>query len=344
MRILITGGSGFFGSYFKKKIVAQDRCVSVDLEPDADKHPNLVSYQVDISDLTSLEHIFREEGPFDIIYHFAAQLAHNLKDQDFLWRSNVLGTKNLCDLSVKYSVKKIIFTSSNCLWGKPFNHLVSEDEPAAPIEIYGRSKLAAEQILLKYKDVINSVIIRCPTIVAAGRLGLLTILFEFIMENRRLWVIGGGLNRYQFIHANDLSDACIKAATPNTTTIYNIGSDNVSTFRETYEYIISKSGSKSKIVCVPRQLTLFLMKIAYFFKLSPLGPYQYKMIAEDFIFDTSKIKLELQWLPTKTNKEMMYEAFEYFKNNRAEIKNRSQVSAHKKISNMGIIRLLKFLS
>ena len=55
-----------------------------------------------------------------------------------------------------------------------------------PIEIYGKSKLAGENLILEeYKDV-SSIIIRCPTIMTAGRLGLLTILFDFVREGRRL--------------------------------------------------------------------------------------------------------------------------------------------------------------
>jgi UDP-glucose 4-epimerase len=86
------------------------------------------------------------------------------------------------------------------------------------------------------------------------------------------------------------------------------------------------------------------MKAAYFLKLSPLGPYQYKMIAEDFVFDTSKIKSKLKWKPTLTNEEMLYKAYLYYHKNLKEIKSRKNVSAHRQSAKMGVIKILKWLS
>ncbi len=86
------------------------------------------------------------------------------------------------------------------------------------------------------------------------------------------------------------------------------------------------------------------MKIAYFLKLSPLGPYQYKMIAEDFVFDTAKIKEKLNWNPTLTNEEMLFRSYQYYHDHLSEIKSRTNVSAHKQVAKMGIIRILKWIS
>jgi UDP-glucose 4-epimerase len=79
-------------------------------------------------------------------------------------------------------------------------------------------------------------------------------------------------------------------------------------------------------------------------KISPLGPYHYKMIAENFLFDTSRIKDRLGWRPTLTNEEMLYRAYEYYQKNRREIESRTDVSAHRQAAKMGVIRLLKWVS
>jgi len=68
------------------------------------------------------------------------------------------------------------------------------------------------------------------------------------------------------------------------------------------------------------------------------------MIAEDFLFDTSKIQRLLHWRPTMTNEEMLWRAYEYYSRNRREIENRRNVSAHRKGAQMGVIRLLKWVS
>jgi hypothetical protein len=86
------------------------------------------------------------------------------------------------------------------------------------------------------------------------------------------------------------------------------------------------------------------MQIAHRLKLSPLGPYQYKMIAEDFVFDTSKIKKAMAWKPTLTNEQVLWRAYNYYSQHREEIMRRKDVSAHKQAASMGVIRLLKWVS
>lgn len=344
MKVLITGGAGFFGGLLKQTLLKNGfDCISVDLENDDYTHSNLISIKCDIRDRNTLENIFRE-NKFDAIFHCAAILAHSVNDKKFLWESNVTGTLNIAELTKKYKVPKVIFTSSNCLWGKSFKREVKEEDIPKPVEIYGESKLKGENILLKYTEDFDVIIFRCPTIIDAGRLGLLAILFEFIEEGRRVWVVGSGDNKYQFIYAQDLIDACIKALNYNKSDIFNIGSSNVKTLKEVYEFVIRKAKTNAKVASLPQSLTLFLMKVFYALKLSPLGPYQYKMITESFIFDTNKIREKLNWEPTLTNEEMLYKAYEYYHINKNDIRTRSNVSAHKQAAKMGIIRLLKWLS
>lgn len=343
-KYLITGGAGFFGSILKQELVKLGHeCISIDLESDSFFHENFKSIKGDIRDRKLLEEIFSQNN-FDAIFHCAALLAHVKSQLKNLWSSNVDGTQNIADFAEKYNVNKIIFTSTNCLWARSFNDLVSENEKPMPIEIYGKSKLEGEKILLAKKNKINSIIFRCPTIMDEGRLGLLGILFEFIDENRKIWMVGDGENKYQFIYAKDLVDACLKALNYNETEIFNIGSDDVKTFNEVYEYVIEKSNSKSKLIHMPKALMEIGMKICYFLGISPLGPYQYKMISANFVFDTSKIKEKLAFMPTLTNEQMLYKAYEYYRQNKNEIRNRKNVSAHKSIAKMGIIKLIKFFS
>ena len=342
--ILITGGAGFFGSILKKELLKQGYfCVSVDIEKDDFQHENFVPILGDVRDKALLKKVF-EKYKFDAIYHCAALLAHVKKDLKNLWSSNVDGTENIVNAAKKYNVNKIVFISTNCLWGQNFDEKVTEDEIPNPIEIYGKSKLAAEKILLSAKDCVNSVIFRCPTIMDEGRLGLLGILFEFIEENRKIWMVGDGKNRYQFVYAKDLAQSCIKALDYNKTDIFNIGSDDVKSFNEVYEYVIEKSGSKSKLVHMPKQFMEIGMQICYMLGISPLGPYQYKMICSNFIFDTTKIKRELGFTSTLKNEEMLLKAYEFYKNNKNTILNRKNVSAHNQVAKMGIIKLIKMFS
>ena len=346
MKALITGGAGFFGTVLKQYLSEKGvESIVYDLVPDTDNVNNTVAIQGDLINESQLEACFRNHSPFDVIFHVAAQLAHSVKDKDFLWRSNVDGTRNIVKMAVKYKVPHLVFTSSNCLWGIPMGRKIVETDPPHPVEVYGKSKWEGEKILLHYNDALNITIIRCPTITDAGRLGLLAILFEFIEENRRVYLVGGGENVYQFIYARDLADACLKAYEKTTTTeLFNIGSDNVKSLKEVYQYVIEKAGSSSKLVSLPKTPTVLAMKLCYALGLSPLGPYQYKMISEGFVFDTQKIKTMLNWKPTLTNEEMLLKAYVYYKENKKLLQGTQDLSAHKRSAQMGIIKLLKYFS
>lgn len=344
--VLVTGSSGFFGGILKRRLLREGHTVvNIDLEQDEDVLDGLVSIQGDLRNADLVKRTFAEHR-FDAVYHIAAQLAHGMKmDKDLLWTSNVDATRLLAETARSAGVRPFIFISSNCLWAANLGHPVSEESDIpAPIELYGKSKLAGEQILQEFTADLDAVILRCPTIMDAGRLGLLAILYEFIDDNKTVWVVGKGDHRYQFIYADDLATACIKAAAYGKSDLFHIGSDNVKTTREIYEIVIRGCGSRSNVRSLPKRPTIAAMKLAHRLRVSPLGPYHYKMIAESFIFDTSRIKERLGWHPTLLNEEMLLKAYEYYSKNRSEIASRRDVSNHRKAAPMGVIRLLKWIS
>jgi len=114
--------------------------------------------------------------------------------------------------------------------------------------------------------------------------------------------------------------------------------------RECYDAVIRQAGSRSRVRSLPKGPTLAAMRLAHLLRLSPLGPYHYKMIAEDFMFDTARIKEKLGWKPTLTNEQVLWRAYQYYSENRLEIEKRRDVSAHRQGVKMGVIRLLKWIS
>ena len=343
---LITGGSGFFGTILSNYLLEKNHnIVNMDIVKPNISHSNYVYHNCDIRNTESLEKIF-SSYKFDGVFHLAAMLAHERKMLKDLWSSNVDGTRNIVNSCLKHHITNIVFTSSNYVWGHSFDKLVTEDEPPSPIEIYGKSKLEGEKLLLSQSS-LHSIIIRCPTIIDEGRLGLLAILYEFVDDNKRLWLVGNGENKYQFIYAKDLAKACELAINYNKSTIFNIGSDDVKSFNYKYQYVVDHSDSTSKLAHFPAGFAKFMMKLCYTLGISPLGPYQYNMISSNFIFDTTKIKQELNWKPTLKDEEMLLRSYIYFHNNKQEIRNRDKndVSAHSREADMGLaIRVLKFFS
>ena len=123
--VLVTGGS-IFGGILKRHLLAEGFSVTnIDIVPDHDQHPSLASVRGDIRDQELVRSIFAS-ARFAAVFHCAAMLAHGHVGHRDLWTSNVDGTKNLAQACRDYSVRKLIFTSSNCLWGRNLGTRFSE--------------------------------------------------------------------------------------------------------------------------------------------------------------------------------------------------------------------------
>src|SRR5579859_7809858 len=120
--ILVTGGAGFFGGILKRRLLSEGhRCVSIDLQSDDDLSPNLTSIQGDIRDRATIDQLFVQHQ-FTSVFHCAAILAHAKHAASFLWSSNVEGTRIVAEAARQHHAERIVFTSSNCLWGQSFAH------------------------------------------------------------------------------------------------------------------------------------------------------------------------------------------------------------------------------
>jgi nucleoside-diphosphate-sugar epimerase len=273
--------------------------------------------------------------------HLAAEIDFAVKDQDSLYSNNVVTTKNAAELAKYLGIKKFIFTSSNSIFLGNKSTYIDADETPVPIDPYGQSKYDGEKLLVAYQNDFLVHILRCPNIIDAGRVGMLSILFDLLKSNATLWVIGGGRIKHQCLYAQDLNLAINKLFKINFTSTHNIGSDNVPSFFEMFNGLISLSGSRSRIRSLPSWVVIPALKFLYKIKLSPMGPYQFRMLTKNFAFDTSRIKSDLNWAPTKNNTEILEIAYEYYLNKKFdESKDASANSAPVK---MGILKFLRFI-
>lgn len=342
-RALVTGGTGYFGGMLSRYLA--DRgidVVSLDRLDDPVPDPRVSYERCDLRAEPDVRSIVERSGPFDAVFHCAALMGHERPTREELWESNVDGTGILARVCADAGIRKIVYTSSICVFGREYLEPVDEDEPTCPVELYGRSKLAGEEVLRACSDRIESDSIRCPTIVSEGRLGLLAIFFEFVREGRKVYLVGDGSNRYQFIHAEDLAEACLLSARTPGTHVYHVGSDRVKTLREVYGAVIEEAGSPSRLVSLPAGPAIAALRFLHAVGVSPLGPYHSRLISGTFVFDTKRIKENLGWAPTRTNDEMLCEAYRYFE--RHDAARSDDVSAHRQGAKMGILRLVKWLS
>jgi nucleoside-diphosphate-sugar epimerase len=338
--VLVTGGSGYFGTVLAEGVLARgDRVRIFDINPPEERVPGVEYVAGDVRDRDALRAAC--EG-VDVVLHNVAQVPL-AKDRELFWSVNVLGTANVLIASRDAGVSKVVSTSSSAIFGIPEENPVTEETPGRPLEAYGKAKLHAE--MLCHDAVAGGLdvsIIRPRTILGHGRLGIMAILFEFVAEGAPVYVFGKGDNRYQFVHANDLAEACLLAGEREGPATYNIGASEFGTMRETLQALVDHAGTGSRVRSLPVGPARSAMKAASGISLLPFAPYHWLLYGESLWFDTTKARTELGWEPKHSNASMVIESYEWFVAHRAELADRHG-SHHQSPAKLGALALLKRL-
>ncbi len=159
MAILITGGAGYIGSHTMVEFLSAGReLVVVDnfinSKPESLRRVKELTgkdfrfYEVDLLDKAALEQVFME-NKIDACIHFAGLKAvgESCEKPLLYYHNNITGTLNLCELLAKYGAKRIVFSSSATVYGKPASVPITEDFPTSTTNPYGETKLMIERIL-----------------------------------------------------------------------------------------------------------------------------------------------------------------------------------------------------
>jgi nucleoside-diphosphate-sugar epimerase len=229
--------------------------------------------------------------------------------------------------------------SSSAVYGAPDRNPVDDATVPRPQEAYGKAKLAAEVLCHEYaKKGLDVTIVRPRTIMGHGRLGIMQILFEWVRQGKNIPVLGRGDNLYQFVHADDLADACIKAAARPGPTTYNVGTDRFGTMRDTLEGLVAHAATGSRVVSVPMSPAVAMMKVTSRAGVSPLGAYHSLMYGRSMYFDLARTKRELSWTPRFGNVEMFCDSYDWYLGHREEVLTRHGASHHKSPVRQGVLR------
>jgi len=157
MKILITGGAGYIGSFMTKRLLDKnyEAVVFDSLERG---HKNAIDkrakfIQGDLKNLATLEALFCEEK-IDAVMHFAGYISveESAKKPNLYYQNNVKGSENLFSTAVNIGkVDKFIFSSSAAVYGNPMKVPIPEEHPKNPTSPYGKSKLEVEKMLESFQ-------------------------------------------------------------------------------------------------------------------------------------------------------------------------------------------------
>ncbi|HPY31041.1 MAG TPA: NAD-dependent epimerase/dehydratase family protein [Verrucomicrobiota bacterium] len=338
---LITGGSGYFGSRLRDHLRAAGQAVRVFDLVDADDRPADVEFVP--GDIRDAGPVARAVAHCDTIYHCVAQVPL-AKDQPLFHSVNVGGTETLLRAAAMAKVRKVIYISSSAVFGAPKTNPVTETTPPTPGEAYGRAKREGEQLCQAFAERgLDVTIIRPRTIMGHGRLGIFQILFEWIREGHNVPVLGRGDNVYQFVHADDLADACLRAAAQPGPTLYHCGAARFGTMRETLESLCAHARTGARVRSVPTRAAVALMKLTSALGWSPLGPYHALMYGRSLWFDITKAQRQLDWQPRFSNVEMFIQTYDWYLANREQVLRAHGASHHRSAVKQGVLALAKYL-
>lgn len=268
MKILVTGGAGFVGSNLIKKLLNVNyKVICVDnfnnyYDPlvkernilPFKKSKTFFLYRQDICDDDGLERIFKKEKP-QIICHLAAQVGvrESIKYPSLYIKTNIHGTLNLLNLSVKHKVANFVFASSSSVYGNnkkiPF---VESDQTDQPISPYAATKKSAELLIHTYHKIynLNSAILRFFTVYGpSGRPDMAPYLFvDSIFKGKSIQKFGKGTTGRDYTYVDDLVEGIISAIEKNYSfEIFNLGSNHSINLNKFISLIEKLSGRKAII-------------------------------------------------------------------------------------------------
>ncbi|MBQ0800137.1 MAG: UDP-glucose 4-epimerase GalE [Sulfitobacter litoralis] len=229
--ILVTGGAGYIGSHACKALAAAGHTpVTFDNLVtgwrDAVKFGPFV--QGDLLNRAEIDAVFERYRPVAVM-HFAAlsQVGDSMKQPGTYWRNNVEGSLNLIEATVAAGCKQFVFSSTCATYGDQDNVVLDENSAQHPINAYGASKRAIEDILRDFEAAygLQSVIFRYFNVAGAdpeGEVGelhrpethLIPLMLDAIDGKRDALTIFGtdydtpdGTCIRDYVHVCDLVDA-----------------------------------------------------------------------------------------------------------------------------------------
>lgn len=281
-RTVITGSSGFVGSYLVKEL-EKKKAEIVKVDRTSGK---------DILDWRSLKNLRN----IDIIFHLAAitDVPFSYKNPRLTYETNISGTNNILELARINDVEKFVFPSTY-VYGNPVYLPVNEEHPVNPTNPYTRSKVIAEQLIHSYHEDygIDCVVLRPFNIYGVGQKEHFLISTILNQLNTRKVILKDPIPKRDFVHVEDLLKAMICSLHVSAGfEVVNIGSGESHSVEEVARKIIGYYSKDIELLFTGETRTNEI---------------------HDCVADISKAKKVLKWEPRVTLSEGLKAIVNHFK-------------------------------
>lgn len=256
MKIAVTGATGFIGKYLVETLINEGVSILV-LGRCIDKLNNVFDDTIEkIETDYSYQQLCSQLNGVDIVVHLASRLMQRDTDSLILnpfIQTNIINTENLYQAALKVGVRQVIHTSSISVYSFQNDLPFKEDQIARPANIYGVSKLFAEQNgdYLSSKSTLNVVNLRLARLFGVGERDsvVFTKYINLAKQGKTLEVWGEGKTRIDFIYIKDVIAALMSVIyrEESISGTFNIGSGHAYTITKIAETINLAFNNKNNI-------------------------------------------------------------------------------------------------
>jgi dTDP-glucose 4,6-dehydratase len=254
-KILVTGGVGFIGTNLTQELRSRGHdVVTLDILQGADPQ----HIRADTGEFQQMSQVFGEHK-FDFVYHLAAEYGRWNGEDHYqnVWRTNVVGTKNLLRLQERQRFKMIFFSSAEVYgdYDQLMSENVMEEVPIRQMNDYAISKWAGEMQCLNHADMFDVEIVRVRPVGCYGPheyyspyRGVIPIFVYSCLTGRPFTVYRGHKRIFDYVEDTCRTFANImKNFRPGE--VYNVGSheDWVITVEELAEIVLAETGADPKL-------------------------------------------------------------------------------------------------
>lgn len=298
MKILVTGASGFVGSCLVERNLD---FLGIDLVKGSNS-----AIELDVIDRELLLEFLIREQITDIVHLAGVQFSNYVsrRSRGDFFNKNVELAKSLTYAANEAKISRLIYVSTDMVYGRDIKSPVSESHPTVPLGEYGLSKLEAERIFSSFGK-FRLIILRPRLILGSGRVGTISKLAKLINSPFPLILIGNGENRYQFIGVQDLCKAIELFLNSEFEGIFNIGSDNPPQLNVLFKSALRELRRNKLLLRIPSQVMFPILDFLDFLNIGLLAPEQYKIANLDYVLSTNKLKSTLKWHPSQSDEELL---------------------------------------
>ena len=152
MKVLVTGADGFLGGHLIRLLNKLNYPTRAMVKSNSDVHQWSCPVETFVADLLDADRVRKVVSGVDMVFHCAARLP-GTGDEEEIWKVNVLGTQNIVNACLEHQVQRLVYISSDSVYGDGDNPGATEETLINPIYLhegnYPRSKLAGEKYVLK---------------------------------------------------------------------------------------------------------------------------------------------------------------------------------------------------